>query len=107
MHPTPQAFGSVSIDDVSLDFTGFVGTPASYTGWFQSSDDDLNRYWYNAAYTNELGTDTFRSDDVDPRNADSASLDGKLVLHDGAKRDRDPYVGDVAVSGRPAYLPHD
>ena len=28
------------------------------------------------------------------------------MLQDGAKRDRDPYVGDVAVSGRTAYLTH-
>lgn len=28
------------------------------------------------------------------------------MLFDGAKRDRDPYVGDIAVSGRTAYLTH-
>ena len=50
--------------------------------------------------------DTFRESDVDPRGAFSPSLDGKLVLHDGAKRDRDPYVGDVAVSGLTQYLTH-
>ncbi|WP_201799278.1 alpha-L-rhamnosidase C-terminal domain-containing protein [Subtercola vilae] len=105
--PDTANTGTVSMSGVSLDFTAFVGNAASYTGWFQSSDEDLNRYWYNASYTNELITDTFRKDDVDPRNSYSASLDGKLVLTDGAKRDRDPYVGDVAVSGRTAYLTHD
>lgn len=104
--PDTQAFGTVRLDDVSLDFTPYLGTPASYKGWFESSDDQLNRYWYDASYTNELITDTFRSDDIDPRGADSAGLDGKVVLTDGAKRDRDPYVGDIAVSGRTDYLTH-
>jgi hypothetical protein len=105
--PAAQPWGEVSIDAVWLDFTGYLGTPDSYGGWFLSSDDDLNRYWYGAAYTNELVTDTFRPDDVDPRGADTPGLDGKLVLHDGAKRDRDPYVGDLAVSARTLYLTHD
>ncbi|MGW1563572.1 alpha-L-rhamnosidase-related protein [Streptomyces sp. NPDC002144] len=105
--PAAQPWGTVEIDSVSLDFTAYVGTPGTYRGWFLCSDDDLNRYWYGAAYTNELVTDTFRQDDVDPRNAWTASLEGKLVLHDGAKRDRDPYVGDLAVSARTLYLTHD
>ncbi|MGW2282415.1 alpha-L-rhamnosidase-related protein, partial [Streptomyces sp. NPDC001770] len=105
--PAVQSWGAVSIDSVSLDFTAYLGTPSSYRGWFLCSDDDLNRYWYGASYTNELVTDTFRRDDVDPRGAWSATLEGKLVLHDGAKRDRDPYVGDLAVSARTLYLTHD
>ncbi|WP_427168208.1 alpha-L-rhamnosidase C-terminal domain-containing protein [Streptomyces sp. C1-1] len=105
--PAAQPWGTVGIDSVSLDFTAYRGTPGTYRGWFLCSDDDLNRYWYGAAYTNELVTDTFRQDDVDPRGAWSASLEGRLVLHDGAKRDRDPYVGDLAVSGRTLYLTHD
>jgi hypothetical protein len=104
--PLTQASGEVRINGVSLDFTPFLGTPASYRGWFESSDEQLNQYWYAASYTNELGMDTFRESDVDPRGAFSPSLDGKLVLHDGAKRDRDPYVGDVAVSGLTEYLTH-
>ncbi|MFH8734357.1 MULTISPECIES: alpha-L-rhamnosidase-related protein [unclassified Streptomyces] len=105
--PAAQPWGTVAVDSVSLDFTAYLGTPQSYRGWFLCSDEELNRYWYGASYTNELVVDTFREDDVDPRDAFSASLDGKLVLHDGAKRDRDPYVGDVAVAGRTLYLTHD
>nr|WP_222618412.1 alpha-L-rhamnosidase C-terminal domain-containing protein [Nakamurella sp. PAMC28650] len=104
--PDTQAYGTVRISGVSLDFTAYLGTPASYKGWFESSDTALNRYWYDASYTNELITDTFRSTDVDPRGADNPGLEGKLVLQDGAKRDRDPYVGDIAVSGRTDYLTH-
>jgi hypothetical protein len=90
-----------------LQFTAYLGTPSSYQGWFESSDPALNKYWYDASYTNELITDTFRSDDIDPRGADSPGLDGKLVLTDGAKRDRDPYAGDVYISGVTDYLTHD
>jgi hypothetical protein len=104
--PSTVAYGTVDLRGVSLDFTAFLGTPDSFTGSFLSSDTKLNQYWYDASYTNELVTDTFRATDVDPRNSASPSLEGKLVLHDGAKRDRDPYVGDIAVSGRTAYLTH-
>jgi len=99
--------GTVRISGVSLDFTAYLGTPSTYKGWFLSSDNQLNQYWYGASYTNELVTDTFRPSDVDPRNADNPGLDGKLVLFDGAKRDRDPYDGDIAVSGLTDYLTHD
>lgn len=105
--PDTSPYGTVRLSGVSLDFTAYLGTPNTYKGWFESSDRRLNRYWYGASYTNELITDTFRPDDVDPRDADSPGLDGKLVLTDGAKRDRDPYVGDVAVSGLTDYLTHD
>jgi hypothetical protein len=67
----------------------------------------LNQYWYDAAYTNDLCIDTFRADDTEPRNAASPSLIGKLVIHDGPKRDRDPYIGDLAVSARTLYYTHD
>ena len=105
--PAALPYGEVAIDSVWLEFTAYVGTPDTYRGWFLCSDDDLNRYWYGSAYTNELVTDTFRATDIDPRGAATAGLEGKLVLHDGAKRDRDPYVGDLAVSGRTLYLTHD
>jgi hypothetical protein len=105
--PEANPYGTVEIRRVTLDFTAFLGTPDTFKGTFLSSDANLNKYWYDASYTNELGTDTFRATDVDPRNAASPTLEGKLVLHDGAKRDRDPYVGDIAVAGRTAYLTHD
>jgi hypothetical protein len=104
--PDTQPYGTVKVAGISLDFTPYLGTPASYQGWFESSDQQLNQYWFDASYTNELITDTFRSDDIDPRGADSPGLDGKVVLTDGAKRDRDPYVGDISVSGRTDYLTH-
>ncbi|GAA4685584.1 hypothetical protein GCM10025780_35010 [Frondihabitans cladoniiphilus] len=105
--PLTRASGSISITSVALDFTPYLGTPASYKGSFESSDAQLNAYWYDASYTNELITDTFHATDTDPRGAATPGLEGKLVLTDGAKRDRDPYVGDISVSGRTDYLTHD
>ena len=104
--PAALPYGQVAVDSVALEFTAYLGTPESYRGWFLCSDEDLNRYWYGASYTNELVVDTFRASDCDPRGAASPTLEGKLVILDGAKRDRDPYVGDVAVSGRTLYLTH-
>ncbi|KAF2094246.1 glycoside hydrolase family 78 protein [Rhizodiscina lignyota] len=104
--PYTSKNGSVSISSVSLNFTALLGTPATYTGWFECSDETLTQYWFDGTYTTEMVTDHFRQTDCDPRNAWSPTLEGKLVLHDGAKRDRDPYVGDIAVSGRTSYLSH-
>jgi len=104
--PAALPYGQVAIDAVALSFAAYLGTADSYQGWFICSDDDLNRYWYAASYTNELITDTFRATDCDPRGAATPTLEGELVLLDGAKRDRDPYVGDVAVAGRTLYLTH-
>ncbi|KAK4494503.1 hypothetical protein PRZ48_014801 [Zasmidium cellare] len=104
-HTSPN--GTFKIKDVSLQFTAFLGTTNTFTGSFECSDEQLTQYWYDAAYTNDMCTDTFRSSDVDPRNASTPTLEGKLVLLDGAKRDRDPYVGDITVSGRTSYLSHD
>lgn len=105
--PYTTGLGSVSIDSVSLAYSAFLGTPDTFTGWFECSDRNLTKWWYDAVYTNDLCTDIFRASDTDPRNASSPGLEGKLVLHDGAKRDRDPYVGDLAVSALTLYLSHD
>lgn len=89
-----------------LNYEGFFGSPDTFTGWFECSDKDLTQWWYDGVYTNDMTIDTFLANNTEPRNAASASLIGKLVLHDGAKRDRDPYVGDLSVSGLTAYLSH-
>jgi len=104
--PITKPFGTVTISRVELHFTGFLATPDTFQGWFECSDADLNKYWYAGVYTNDITTDYFRENDVDPRGAFNSGLDGKLVLFDGAKRDRDPYIGDVAVSGKTSYVAH-
>jgi len=104
--PDAEPYGFVSVNVVYLNFTAYLGTPDTFTGWFECSDTTLNQLWYDAAYTNEMCIDTFRVNDTEPRGAASPSLIGKLVIHDAPKRDRDPYVGDIAVAGRTLYLTH-
>lgn len=104
--PYTQPNGTVTISAVQLEWYAFLGTPNTFTGNFECSDESLTQYWYDAEYTNEMCTAVFTANTTDPRDADTPGLDGKLVLQDGAKRDRDPYVGDVAVSGRTTYLTH-
>lgn len=104
--PYTTSDGQVAITSISLTYSGFLGTPDTFAGWFQCSDNDLTQWWYDGVYTTELCIDEFRTNDVDPRQANSQSLVGKTVIHDGAKRDRDPYVGDVTVSGRTSYIAH-
>lgn len=104
--PYTTSLGQVAISSASLTYSGFLGTPDTFTGWFECSDEDLNQWWYDGVYTTDLCTDVFRADDADPRQAASPSLEGKLVIHDGAKRDRDPYVGDLTVSALTSYLSH-
>lgn len=106
--PYTTPYGSVSISSLSLALSAYLGTPDTFSGFFECSDTSLTQWWYDAVYTNDLCTDVFRANDSDPRNAavDTTML-GKEVLHDGAKRDRDPYVGDLAVSALTLFLSHD
>lgn len=84
--------GYVEIDQVVLEFTPFQGTPDTYAGCFESSDDELNRIWYAGAYTLELNT----------VGTDS----GEWRILDGAKRDRAVWIGDLAVAARIEYATH-
>ena len=104
--PYTEAYGEVIIDSVTLNYSAFLGAPDTFTGWFECSDTELSQMWFDAAYTNDMVIDTFGVNDTDPRDSASPTLIGKLVILDGAKRDRDPYVGDLAVSARSLYLTH-
>lgn len=106
-YPYTSSAGLVTIESIGLQFSGYLGTPSTFTGWFECSDSNLTQWWYDGAYTTEMDIDVFRRNDTEPRGSASASLLGKQVIHDGAKRDRDPYVGDLAVSGLTSYLTHD
>jgi hypothetical protein len=104
--PYTTGLGSVSVSGVRLAYSGFLGTPDTFAGYFECSNETLNQLWYDGVYTNDLATDIFRANDTEPRDAFSPGLVDKIVLHDGAKRDRDPYVGDLAVSALTLYLSH-
>lgn len=104
--PHTTGLGSVSLSGVQLAYSGFIGTPDTFKGYFECSSEALNQLWYDGVYTNDLATDIFRANDTEPRDAFAPGLEGKIVLHDGAKRDRDPYVGDLAVSAMTLYVSH-
>lgn len=75
--PYTSSSGQVYIDSISLNYTAFLGTLETFTGWFECSDAELTQYWYDAAYTNDMNIDTFLADYVDPWNAATAGLEGK------------------------------
>lgn len=105
--PFVSELGSVSISGVSLEWSGYLGTPDTFTGWFECSDKDITQWWYDGVYTVDTNTDLFLANETEPRNAASPTLEGRQVILDGAKRDRDPYVGDMAVASLTSYLSHD
>ncbi|KAK1973910.1 Six-hairpin glycosidase-like protein [Colletotrichum cereale] len=104
-HTLPR--GRVDISNLSLSLSAFHGTPDTFEGWFECSDEDLTQWWFDGVYTNDLCVDTFRAaEDAEPRGAGSPTLEGKVVIHDAPKRDRDPYVGDLAVAALTGYVSH-
>lgn len=104
--PHTTGFGSISISGIRLAYSGFLGTPDRFKGYFECSNETYTQWWYDGVYTNDLATDIFRANDTEPRDAFTPGLVDKIVLHDGAKRDRDPYVGDLAVSAMTLYVSH-
>lgn len=105
--PYTSSTGSASISLVDLEWSGYLGPPGSFAGWFECSDSDITQWWFDGVYTVETNIDLFLKNETEPRDAFSPTLDGKWVLLDGAKRDRDPYVGDLAIAALTLYLSHD
>ncbi|KAF9877948.1 alpha-L-rhamnosidase [Colletotrichum karsti] len=103
-HTAPR--GEVRISSLSLQLSAFHGTPDTFGGRFECSDEQLTRWWFDGVYTNDLCVDVFRAEDAEPRGAAGGGLEGKLVIHDAPKRDRDPYVGDLAVAALTGYVSH-
>lgn len=102
--PYTRPYGRVRIKAIRLQLSAYHGTPDKFAGWFECSDESLTQWWYDGVYTNDLCIDEFRRYDTEPRDGWSETLDGKLVLHDAPKRDRDPYVGDLGVAGRTTFV---
>ncbi|GAW24832.1 hypothetical protein ANO14919_144260 [Xylariales sp. No.14919] len=110
--PYASPDGRVDISSVGLCWSRYLGTPPTFIGWFECSDANFTQWWFGGIYTVDIGADIFWANDTDPRDATSASLLNRLVRHDGAKRDRHPYMGDLAVHQRadgwilPANIDH-
>lgn len=86
--------GAARIVAASVQTTPGAGRPA---GWFLSSDDELNRIWYASAYTAQLTV--LRNDPSVLGTGCASAGPAPLVVVDGAKRDRCPWAGDLAVTG--------
>ncbi len=78
---------------VGIHFRHPNASSADYAGHFLSSDDELNRIWYQGAYTN----------DTDMVPVGAVPNQTIPVILDGAKRDRRPWIGDLLVQGRTAF----
>jgi hypothetical protein len=85
--------GTVELTAVGIHFRHPNASSADYAGHFLSSDDALNRIWYQGAYTNDT--------DMVPIGA--VPNQTIPVILDGAKRDRRPWIGDLLVQGRTAF----
>ena len=80
--------GTMTIRDLGVDFQAYRATAKDYKGWFESSDDELNRLWYAGAYTLQT----------------NLKLPGLRLLpdgriYDGAKRDGSIWTGDLIIQG--------
>lgn len=64
--------GTLSLSDLKVNWTASPSAenPQSYSGYFHSSSEKLNRVWYAGAYTNQLCTIS-----TDTGSALSLSLD--------------------------------
>jgi hypothetical protein len=96
----------VTITDVSLEI-GFQPTWSNlraYQGYFDCSDDMLNKIWYSGAYTlqtNAVPPSTGRRKPgsvVYGWDNDGYLGPGDTIIVDGAKRDRAVWPGDMGVA---------
>jgi hypothetical protein len=80
--------GSMTIRDLGVDFQAYRATAKDYAGWFESSDDELNRLWYAGAYTLQM-------------NMKLPGINGlpDARIYDAAKRDRSVWTGDLIIQG--------
>jgi hypothetical protein len=107
--------GSVKVDAVTLDYTPEPASsnPSKLAGWFNSSDEQLNKIWHAGVYTVQTNTDKastakswpYRAGETDHADGQLSGLDpDDEVIYDGAKRDRLVWQGDLAVQNPVAYL---
>jgi hypothetical protein len=85
--------GSVTLSAAGIDLTsGYSAGASQYQGWFLSSSPELNKIYYAGAYTTQL--------DMLPAGTEDNSVP---VIVDGAKRDRQVWLGDMSIEGPTVY----
>ncbi|KAK0251480.1 hypothetical protein LTR91_016267 [Friedmanniomyces endolithicus] len=106
--------GSVALSSVTTNFTAMPhyadDAMRDYTGYFHCNNEQLNRVWYAAAYTDQLCTipstsgnslvDLLANDSSIPTfwYSNSTLTNGTSALVDGAKRDKLIWPGDFSIS---------
>jgi alpha-L-rhamnosidase len=70
--------GSLSLSSIGIHFSAFRAAAKDYKGYFLSSSDELNRIWYDGAYTAQL-------DQLPPDSVASpwSIVNGSLVANGG------------------------
>ncbi len=107
--------GSLDVDAVTVDYTPEPSRrdPSKLAGWFNSSDEQLNKIWHAGVYTVQVNTDKASTAKSWPyRDGERDHADGQLsslgaddeVIYDGGKRDRLVWQGDLAVQNPVTYL---
>lgn len=86
--------GSVTLSAAGIRFSAYRATANEYQGYFMSSSDELNKIWYAGAYTDQLSM-------LPPG---TAGVSGLPLILDGAKRDRNVWIGDIYLEGPTNYV---
>jgi hypothetical protein len=87
----------------TVSISGIGGISQSWArpsrGSFAASNPELTRIWESSAATLKSVVAPFVTAQSDYRGCGDSWIEGRLVILDGAKRDRCSYSADVAVSG--------
>jgi alpha-L-rhamnosidase len=90
--------GTVSLSAAGIKAEFNNAGPDAYKGYFVSSDDTLNKIWYDGVYTTQ--TDGVPAGGV---CSSATTCSQAPTILDGAKRDRRPWSGDLSVEGRTLF----
>ncbi len=93
--------GTVVLSGVGITLKHYNQGASAYQGYFISSDDTLNKIWYDGVYTDQTNS-------VLPggvcSNAAGTTCSGSATILDGAKRDRRPWSGDLTTENRTMFV---
>lgn len=95
--------GSVALSGAGITVKFNNAGADAYQGYFLSSDQTLNKIWYDGVYTAQ--TDTVPTGGVCSVTAPSSTptCSQAATILDGAKRDRRVWSGDLSVEGRTLF----
>jgi alpha-L-rhamnosidase len=85
--------GSITLSAVGIHVRYPNAGASDYAGHFLSSDETLNKIWYQGAYTNDTNM-------VPIGAVPNQTIP---VILDGAKRDRRPWAGDLDLQGKTMF----